>query len=74
METASTDVWTPEAPTIVSATQASVYTSMAEPVLVSDAWVSQEAGITADRLVTDLGLNFWTLSPQSKDSLLSKLI
>lgn len=55
MEAASTDVWTPEAPTIVNATQASVYTLTAELVLVSDARVSQEANIIADRLVTGLG-------------------
>lgn len=45
-EAASTDVWTPEAPTIVSATQASVYTSMAGLVLVSNAQVSQKPSIT----------------------------
>lgn len=74
MEAANTDVWTPEAPTFVSATQATIYMSTAELVLVSDAWVSQGASITADRLETDLGLNFWTLSPQSKAWLLSKPI
>lgn len=36
-EAASTDVWTLEAPTIVSATQGSVYTSMDELVSVSEA-------------------------------------
>lgn len=64
-EAASTDAWTPEAPTIVNATQASVYTSMDERVSVREAQVSQEASITADRLVNGLGLNFWTLSPLS---------